>query len=131
MTNVFGFLEKERKKWHADVDSGKVKTGATMSKREHRKAKKMWQEKTRKYRKRKSEDSALLTPPAIPHQEVIKPPVPGRSRQYKQAVKKRKREHTKRYRRLTELEKSLQKQKRLTDVFNRSAVFGQRSGQGG
>ena len=28
------YLEKERKKWHADVASGKVKTVATMSKRE-------------------------------------------------------------------------------------------------
>ena len=115
------YLEKEKNRWHRNVAVGKIKTVATMTDREHRKAKKTWKDKMRKYRQKKKGDPVSLTPPSTPDQQADELPVAGPSRQYQQATKKRKREAAKCYRRISELEESLKNQRRLTEKYKKRA----------
>ena len=85
------YLKKEQEKYLRDKQSGKKKSVADMTNREHRSAKKIWREKKKAQRaqNKPNQTSLITTPsPSTPKEQLTSPSVSQISRQKLQYFQK-------------------------------------------
>jgi len=109
------YLRKERRKYREDLVTGKRKQITNMNEREARKERRAWRNRQKRSRQAARNRANLCTPPASPSVGCDE----HQSRQKERGRKCLRRERASAYRRIKELEKELQKAKRVAERYKK------------